>query len=65
MESNFACVFVKLISWIDILSTSPEIGPGWVPQNPTDDKSTLVQVVAWCLEVTSCYNHEMYLENIL
>ena len=36
-----ASVFFKLISWIDILSTSCEIGLGRVPQNLIDDKPTL------------------------
>ena len=27
----------------------------WIPQNTTDDKSTLVQVMAWCRHATSHY----------
>ena len=30
-------------------------GLRWVPQNPNDHKSTLVQVMAWCRQATSHY----------
>ena len=50
--SNFTSVSFKPISWIDILSTSRKIGLRWMPQNPIDDKSTLVQVMAWCRQAT-------------
>ena len=33
---------------INILSTSCEITLRWMPQDLTDDLSTLVQVMAWC-----------------
>ena len=39
-----------LILQIYILSDSCEIGLRWVPQNPIDDYSTLVQAMAWCRE---------------
>ena len=29
--------------------------PRWMPRDPTDDKSTLVQVMAWCRQATSHY----------
>ena len=47
--------FFKLILWIDISSIFYEIGLRWVPQEPIDDKSTLVQVMAWCRQATSHY----------
>ena len=37
------------------MSTSRDIGPRWVLQNPTDDRLTLVQAIAWCRQVTSHY----------
>ena len=40
---------------IDVLGTSCEVGLRRVPQNPTDDKSTLVQVMACCLMAPSHY----------
>ena len=53
-ETCFARLFLILILRIDILSTSCDIGPGWVPQNPIDDnrKSTLMQVVVWCRQTS-------------
>ena len=51
-EHNLTSVFFKLIWLIDILSTSSKISLGWMPQNPTDGKSTLVQVMAWCYQAT-------------
>ena len=41
-ENNFQNVFFKLISWIDTLSNSCETVLRRMPQNPSDDKSTLV-----------------------
>ena len=46
----------KLISGTDILSISCEIIVRCIWQNSTDDKSTLVQVMAWCYQVT---NHNL------
>ena len=34
---------------------SYEIALSWMPQDLTDDKSTLVQVMAWCRQATSHY----------
>ena len=34
---------------------SYEIALRWIPLNLTDDKSTLVQVMAWCRQATSRY----------
>ena len=34
---------------------SHEIAPRWIPLDLTDDKSTLVQVMAWCHQATSHY----------
>ena len=38
---------MKFVFGIDILSTSREIGLTWVPQNPIDDASILVQVMVY------------------
>ena len=48
-------VFSKLILGIHILRTFYEINVRWMPQNPTDDKSALVQVMIWCRQATSHY----------
>ena len=52
---NLKLVNFKLISTIKILSTFCEIAIRWMPQFLTDDKSTLLQVMAWCRQATSHY----------
>ena len=37
------------------MSASCEIALRWMPENTFDDKSTLVQVMAWCHQATSHY----------
>ena len=54
-ENIFQNVFFKLISWIDTLGNSCETALRSMPQNPSDDKSTLVQVMAWCRQAASHY----------
>ena len=54
-ENIFQNVFFTLISWIDTLSNSCETALRSMPQNPSDDKSTLVQVMAWCRQAASHY----------
>ena len=54
-ENIFQNVFFKLISRIDTLSNSCETALRSMPQNPSDDKSTLVQVMAWCRQAASHY----------
>ena len=54
-ENIFQNVFFKLISWIDTLSNSCETALRSMPQNPSGDKSTLVQVMAWCRQAASHY----------
>ena len=45
--------FLKLISWTHITCAACKIVVRWIPQNSIDDKSTLVQVMARCRQVTS------------
>ena len=40
---------------INFMRTSGEIALRWVPRNTFDDKSALVQVMAWCHQATSHY----------
>ena len=54
-ENIFTNLFFKHILRTDIWSTSCEICLNWVPQNPTDDRSALVHVMAWCHQATSHY----------
>ena len=51
-EIQFTSVYFKLILQIEILIICIK----WEPQNPPiDDKSTLVQVMAWCHQASSHY----------
>ena len=45
----------NLISLIDICRSSYDYVFRWMLQHLTDDKSTLVQVIAWCRQATSHY----------
>ena len=54
-ERNFIYVIVKLILVIGGLSISCEIALRWMSLDITEDKSTLVQVMAWCRRATSHY----------
>ena len=36
-----------------------------MPQNPIDDKSTLVQIMAWCRQTTSHYMNQCWLRSLL
>ena len=44
---NLKSIIFKLISRTDVLCISCEISLRWMPEDLTDDKSTLVQVMAW------------------
>ena len=52
-------VIFKLFSSINILSISYEIVFRWMPQGLTD-KSTLVQIMAWCRQATSHYLNQYW-----
>ena len=52
---KFGWVILKLTSVTDCWVTSCEIPLSWISLNLTDDKSTLVQVMAWCRQATSHY----------
>ena len=54
-EWNFRSLIFKIISVTDGWGISCEIGLRWMPLDLTDDKSTLVQVMAWCRQATSHY----------
>ena len=54
-EIHFIEVIFKLILVMDGWGISCEIVLTWTPQNLTDDKWTLVQVMAWCCQATSHY----------
>ena len=54
-EWNFRSSIFKLILLIDAWGTSSEIAFRWMSLDLTDDKSTSVQVMAWCLQAPSHY----------
>ena len=52
---NLKLAIFKLTPRVDILSTSCAIALGWMPQDFTDDKSTLDKIMAWWSQATSHY----------
>ena len=52
---GFENVIFNLALLIDIFKSSYDNVLRWMPQNLTDDKSTLVQVKAWCHQATRHY----------
>ena len=54
-EWSFRQVIFKLISVTDGWGISCEIGLRWMLLDLTDDKSILVQVMAWCRQARSHY----------
>ena len=63
-EWNFRHVIFKQILVIDDWGISYEIALTWKPQDPTDDKSTLVQVMAWCRQATNRYLSQCWLSSL-
>ena len=57
---NFRWVIFKQILVIDGWGISYEIALRWMPLDLTDDKSTLVQVMAWCRQATSHYLNQCW-----
>ena len=54
-EQKFRYAIFKLVSVTDGWGISWKIPLRWMPLYLTDDKSTLVQVMAWCRQATSHY----------
>ena len=54
-EWNFKYLIFQIISVIDGWVISCELALRWMSLDLTDDKSTLVQVMAWCRQATSHY----------
>ena len=55
IEWNFRYLIFQMISVIDGWGISWELALRWMSLDLTDDKSTLVQVMAWCRQATSHY----------
>ena len=54
-ECDSKTVIFYLVLLMGILRSSHDNALQWIPQDLTDDKSTLVQVMAWCRQATSHY----------
>ena len=54
-EWHLRYLIFQIISVIDGWGISCELALRWMSLNLTDDKSTLVQVMAWCRQATSHY----------
>ena len=63
-EWNWRKVIFKLISVIDGWGISCKIALRWMPLDLTDDKSILVQVMAWCHQATSHYLSQCWLRSL-
>ena len=53
--SNLKYMIFKVIIQNSSLSIHYEVAPWWMPQNLTDEKSTFVRIMAWCLQAPSHY----------
>ena len=51
----FYCILLKFIIQNSSLGTRYETALRWMPQNLSDEKSILVQVMAWCCQELSHY----------
>ena len=54
-EWNFRYLILQIISVIDGWGISCELALRWMSRDLTDDKSTLVHVMAWCRQAASHY----------
>ena len=52
---DFKNAISNLVSPIDVFRSSHHNATRWMQRNLTDDKSTMVQVMAWCIQVTNHY----------
>ena len=55
MQNCLRNVNLRLVLFIDGWGISCEITPRWMSLDLNEDKSTLVQVMAWCRQATSHY----------
>ena len=59
-EWDFKNVIFILALLIGIFKSSSDNILRWMPQDLTDDKSALVQVIAWCHQATSYYLNQSW-----
>ena len=58
-------VIFQLIIVIDDCLISSQIALRWMSLDPTDDKSTLVQVMVWCCQATNHYLNQCWPNSLL
>ena len=63
-ECDSKNVIFNLVLLIGILRSSHDSALRWIPQDLTDDKSTLVQVMAWRRQATSHYLSQCWLSSL-
>ena len=61
---SYKSVISERMSWINFMSISCQITLRWMPQNTFDDKSTLVQVMAWCRQAPIHYLSQCWLKSM-
>ena len=61
---NFKLVIFKLIPKIVMFRISCEIALRWIPEDLVNGKSTLVQIMAWCLQATNHYLNQWWLRSV-
>ena len=57
-------VIFNLVLLIGIFRSSHDKALRWMPQDLTDDESTLVQVMAWCRQATNHYLSQCWLNSL-
>ena len=63
-ECDFKNAIFNLVLLAGIFRFSHDNALWWMPQYLTDDKSTLVQVMAWCRQATSHYLSQCWLSRL-
>ena len=64
-DNNFGSKIFKLIPQNSSLGASCEIALRWLPQNLSNVKSTLVQVMAWCHQATGHYLNQCWPRSLM
>ena len=63
-ECDFKNLIFNLVLLIVIFRCSHDNALRWMPQDLTDDKSTLVQVMVWCCQATSHYLSQCWVSSL-
>ena len=63
-ECHSKNIIFHLVLLIDIFRCPHGNALRWMPQDLTDDKSTLVQVMVWCRQATSHYLNQCWLSSL-